>query len=111
MSNMKQPEPLPFGVLDGVAGVLRVLGHPHRLRIIELLSARPMNVGELTDELSLAQNAVSQHLGFMKAHGIVAATRKGRSVYYRVVSPHARSLLACIRRNAPASESSPRGKR
>jgi DNA-binding transcriptional ArsR family regulator len=99
---MSDAKPLPMEVLSRAAAVLRVLAHPHRLKIVELLSAGPMSVSQLTDQLHLAQNAVSQHLNFMKAHGILASRREGRSVFYEVVHPHARTVLGCIRRNASA---------
>lgn len=97
---MSDSNPLPLDVLSKAAAVLRVLAHPHRLKIVELLLSQPMNVSELTARLSLAQNAVSQHLNFMKAHGILASRRKGRNVYYEVVHPQAKTVISCIRRNS-----------
>lgn len=91
---------LPGDLFDHVAPVLRVLGHPDRLRLVDLLQQREIPVAELADTLGLAPNAVSQHLGKMLARGIVARRRKGKQVYYRVVHPAARSLLVCMRRNA-----------
>jgi DNA-binding transcriptional ArsR family regulator len=91
---------LPLDVLERAAGVLKVLAHPHRLRIVELLSDKRLTVGQLTNELGLAPNAVSQHLNMMKAHGILESRRDGRNVYYRVVNPNARTVLGCIRRHA-----------
>ena len=87
-------------VLEQAASVLRILSHPHRLKIVELLSGGRKTVGELTECLGLAQNAVSQHLNSMKAHGILDRTRDGRFVYYTVVHPHAKTLLGCIRKHA-----------
>lgn len=93
---------LDESVFEVVAPVLRVLGHPDRLRIVEFLSRRQVTVAEVADALALASNAVSQHLSTMLARGIVARRRKGRRVYYRVVHPAARSLLQCMWRNAAA---------
>lgn len=90
-------QPIPMQTLEKAASVLRVLAHPHRLRIIELLSEGPRHVGDLAAELKLAQNAVSQHLNFMKAHGILDSERQGRSVAYQVVHPQAMTVLGCIR--------------
>lgn len=90
---------LPMEVLEQSAAVLRVLAHPHRLRIVEILMDGPMVVSDLVKELGLAQNAVSQHLNFMKAHGILASERSGRCVSYQVVSPHATTVLGCIRKH------------
>jgi ArsR family transcriptional regulator len=91
---------LSFQVLELAASVLRILGHPQRLRMIELLSAGPMTVSQLTQELGLAQNAVSQHLNLMKTRGILSSRRYGRTVRYQIVHPQARTVLGCIRRNA-----------
>jgi DNA-binding transcriptional ArsR family regulator len=101
MKAVNASKPIPMDVLAKASAVLRVLAHPHRLKIVELLAAGPRKVSELTDELGMAQNAVSQHLNFMKAHGILASRREGRSVFYEVIHPHARTVLACIRRNTP----------
>lgn len=91
---------LPMEVLEKAAAVLRVLAHPQRLRIVELLADGPKHVGELAQRLELAQNAVSQHLNFMKAHGILESKREGRSVSYSVIHPNALTVLGCIRRNS-----------
>ena len=93
---------LDDSVFEAVAPVLRVLGHPDRLGIVEILSRRQVTVTEVARAVGLAPSAVSQHLGTMLARGIVARRRKGRRVYYRVVHPAARSLLRCMRRNAGA---------
>jgi DNA-binding transcriptional ArsR family regulator len=47
MKTMTEAKPLPMEILDKAASVLRALAHPHRLRIIELLSGGPMNVTDL----------------------------------------------------------------
>ena len=98
-ATMTTAERIPMEVLDQAASVLRVLAHPHRLRIVELLSDGPMVVSQLVKELGLAQNAVSQHLNFMKAHGILVSERQGRRVSYRVDNPHATTVLGCIRKH------------
>ena len=100
MKSVIDAQILPMEVLFKAAAVLRVLAHPHRLKIVELLLDGPKNVSQLTEQLDLAQNAVSQHLNFMKAHGILPSRRKGRSFFYEVVHPNARTVLGCIRRNA-----------
>ncbi len=90
---------LPTEALDRAAGMLRVLAHPHRLRIVEILLEGRHSVGELAQMLQLAPNAVSQHLNQMKAFGILTSERDGRTVYYRVIDPNAMTLIACIRKH------------
>ena len=84
-------------VLDRAAALLKVLAHPHRLRIVELLSQRAMPVGELAVELRIAPHACSQHLDLMKAHGLLTRRRCGRMVYYLVAEPTALKVIDCVR--------------
>ncbi len=94
---------IPMATLEQSAAVMRVLAHPHRLRICELLMAERVSVNDLARHLSLASNAVSQHLNIMKAHGLVTCEREGKVVYYRVCDPRASWLLQCIRNHACAT--------
>jgi DNA-binding transcriptional ArsR family regulator len=87
-------------VLEESAAVMRVLAHPHRLRICELLTTERVSVNEIAEHLHLAANAVSQHLNIMKAHGLVSCERSGKTVYYSVSDPRPSWLLQCIRNHA-----------
>jgi len=90
---------IPHQVLENVAAALRVLAHPHRLRIVELLEDADHSVGELAAELEIPQAACSQHLNRMRAHGLLSARREGKEVYYQVAHPHALNVLKCIRKH------------
>lgn len=88
---------LPMERLEQAALVLRVLAHPHRLRICELLMHQRVSVSEIAKHLGIPSNAASQHLGIMKAYGILGSEREGKTVFYKVVSPQPGWLLSCIR--------------
>ena len=88
---------IPLEVLQQSARVLRVLAHAHRLKIIELISARELPVGELADAVGIPPNACSQHLNIMRAHRVLDARRDGKTIFYRVIDPNALNVLACIR--------------
>jgi DNA-binding transcriptional ArsR family regulator len=90
-------KPIALAVLRQCARSLRVLAHPVRLRIVDLLESRRLAVLELADELDLPQAVVSQHLARMKAAGLLDVEREGRSSYYRIANPACPTLLACIR--------------
>lgn len=98
-SPRQQPCELSPQVLEQAASVLRVLAHPHRLKIVELLCNQRYAVGELAEQLDLPPNAVSQHLNQMKDRGILEVTRDGRTAYYKVVNPNAKNVITCIRRH------------
>ncbi|MCP4591966.1 MAG: winged helix-turn-helix transcriptional regulator [bacterium] len=92
--------PLPASVLEQSACILRVLAHPHRLKIIELLASQEVTVGEVAVEVGIPPNACSQHLNMMKAHGVLSSRREGKVIYYRVEDPRAINVLDCIRRHS-----------
>ena len=64
----------------------RALGDPSRLLILNLLAQadRPMSVGEIVDELDLAQSTVSHHLKTLGDVGFVLVDREVTSSWWRV---------------------------
>lgn len=88
---------IPFETLERVSAALRVLAHPLRLTLVELLESGELPVNQLVEQTGAAPNAVSQHLNMMKAHGLLASRRDGRRVLYRVAAPEAFSVIECIR--------------
>jgi ArsR family transcriptional regulator len=66
------------------ANLFRVLGHPARVRILELLRDGERSVGALQAELELDSSGASQHLSALRRIGLVDSRREGTSVYYRV---------------------------
>ena len=84
-------------VLDRAARVIRILGHPLRLRILELLEVGERNVADLQDELSVSQAVISQQLAILRAEDVVAPRRDGSRVFYRIIEPKVSHILDCIR--------------
>ena len=80
-----------------MAQVLRLLAHPDRLRIIEILEGGAVPVHGVVDALGLPQAATSQHLNQMKRVGLVGAERRGKEVWYTIADPRSLSILNCIR--------------
>ncbi len=78
---------------DLLAKYFRGLGDPTRLRILELLRGRERSVGELIDELGLAQSKVSNHLACLRWCGFVDSRREHRTVHYRIVDERVDQLL------------------
>jgi ArsR family transcriptional regulator len=83
--------------LSKAADVIKVVGHPDRLRILEFLEDGEKAVGEIQDCLGLPQAIVSQHLAKMRGWDIVESRRDGIHVYYRIVEPKVSHILDCIR--------------
>jgi ArsR family transcriptional regulator len=79
------------------AGLFRVLGHPARVRILELLHDGERSVGALQTELGLESGATSQHLAALRRVGLVESRREGTSVYYRAAGEEVFALLGAGR--------------
>jgi DNA-binding transcriptional ArsR family regulator len=76
----------------------KTLGHPARIRVLELLSARDRSVGELLPEVGLESSNLSQQLAVLRRAGVVEARKDGNTVIYSITSPDIAELLAVARR-------------
>jgi ArsR family transcriptional regulator len=76
------------------AQLFRVLGHPVRIRILELLRDGERTVGDLQAELELDSSGTSQHLAALRQQGVLDSRPAGTSVYYRIRDPRISELLA-----------------
>lgn len=74
-------------VVAPAAALLRALGDPTRLLIVEHLFRGPHRVRDLTDHLGLAQSTVSAHVACLRECGLVAAAPDGRSTRYSLAHP------------------------
>ena len=80
--------------LERMAQVLRLLAHPYRLKIIELLETEhEAPVHGIMEHIGLPQAATSQHLNLMKRVGLVSAGRRGREVWYQIGDKRSHSIL------------------
>jgi len=75
------------------AEFFRVLGHPVRVRLLQLLRAGERTVGSLQAALDLDSSGTSQQLAALRKQGLVESRRDGTSVYYRVKDPRTLELL------------------
>lgn len=83
--------------LERVAEVLRVLAHPVRLQMVhQLIKKTSLNVSELQRYLAMPPSTVSQHLGKLKSHKVVAYERKGLEVFYRVDDEKVKQTLKIL---------------
>ncbi len=79
------------------AEFFRALGHPARLRILELLRSGERTVTELQVALEIEASSVSQQLAVLRAKNIVDTRRAGTSIYYSVRDPQIFQLLDVAR--------------
>ncbi len=79
------------------AEIFRALGHPARVRIIELLRDGERSVGSLQGALGLDSSGTSQHLALLRKQGLVSGRRDGTTIYYRVTEDAVFGLLEATR--------------
>jgi ArsR family transcriptional regulator len=79
------------------AEFFRTLGHPARIRVLELLSERDHAVHELLGEISIEPSNLSQQLAVLRRAGLVEQRREGGEVVYSVSAPEVRDLLLAAR--------------
>ncbi len=92
-------EDLPFDkTLDfsRESEILKVLGHPVRLKIVAGLMSQSCNVKKIWECLGLPQATVSQHLALLKNKSIISGRREGVEVFYQVTCPEAQKVVGAL---------------
>jgi DNA-binding transcriptional ArsR family regulator len=80
------------------ADFFKTLGHPARIRVLELLSQREHAVGEMLPDVGIEASSLSQQLAVLRRAGLVTFRKEGSTVYYSLTSPQVAELLAVARR-------------
>jgi DNA-binding transcriptional ArsR family regulator len=79
------------------AEFFKTLGHPARIRVLELLSEREYVVAEMLPEVGLEPAHLSQQLAVLRRAGLVTSRKEGSTVLYSLTNPHVAELLAVAR--------------
>lgn len=93
MATLRIDQPLYVAKAD----LFRSLGHPARIRILEILVEGDATVTTLLSATQLEPSSLSQHLNVVKHAGLVQSTRRGNTVTYRVTDPSVGAFLAAAR--------------
>ena len=78
------------------ANILKAMGHPSRLFIIEKLAEKSHYVCELTEMVGADTSTVSKHLSILKNAGIISDRKEGTMVYYSLEAPCLLKFLSCV---------------
>lgn len=78
------------------AKIIKAMGHPTRLFIVEELSKHNRRVRELTDMIGAHVSTVSKHLTILKNAGIVEDEKRGVQVYYSLKVPCVLRFFGCV---------------
>ncbi len=70
--------------IEQAAVAMQAMAHPMRIKILCMLSSGELPVQEIVDAVGTTQSNVSQHLGILKASGMISAQRDATRVLYRI---------------------------
>ena len=83
---------------EAKADLFRTLGHPVRIRVLELLQGGPRPVRELLADIGVEASNLSQQLAILRRAGMVSSSRGGSTVVYTLATPDVAHLLLYGRR-------------
>ncbi|MFJ3725848.1 ArsR/SmtB family transcription factor [Streptomyces sp. NPDC090045] len=89
---------MPVPLYQAKAEFFRMLGHPVRIRVLELLQDEPMPVRDLLAAIEVEPSALSQQLAVLRRSGIVTSTRNGATVVYELAGGDVAQLMLAARR-------------
>ncbi|MFE7093023.1 ArsR/SmtB family transcription factor [Streptomyces erythrochromogenes] len=75
----------------------KTLGHPVRIRVLELLSVREHAVAEMLPEVGVEAASLSQQLAVLRKANLVVTRREGSNVYYSLTDSQIAELLRVAR--------------
>jgi DNA-binding transcriptional ArsR family regulator len=79
------------------AELFRTLGHPVRIRVLELLQDGPKPVRDLLADIEVEASNLSQQLAVLRRAGLVTSSRDGALVVYALSNAQVAALLAAAR--------------
>ncbi|MER7879120.1 metalloregulator ArsR/SmtB family transcription factor [Streptomyces solisilvae] len=79
------------------AEFFKTLGHPARIRVLELLSEREHAVAEMLPEVGIEPAHLSQQLAVLRRANLVRTRKEGSNVYYSPATPEVAELLRVAR--------------
>lgn len=88
---------MPQDTLDSQVRVFKALAHPTRLEIVKMLAREgPKCVCEVVERFGFDQSTISKHLSLLRSAGIVATTKEGLNVIYRLNMECVWWVVSCV---------------
>lgn len=84
--------------IESIAGMLKTMSHPIRLKILCLLQDREMTVGDIREEVKTTNANVSQHLSILRNQGIIGYRKDANFIYNRIHDTRILELMQIMRK-------------
>jgi DNA-binding transcriptional ArsR family regulator len=85
--------------LFDAAECLKVMAHPARIKMVQILMRGEFPVNEIASACGISPNQACEHLRLMQGRRLLTSRRNGKTVYYKILSPRLPSLMDCICKN------------
>jgi len=82
--------------LKDEASVLKAIGHYVRLKLLLAIEVKKCMVKGLVECVEEEQPIVSQQLAVLRKWKIIEGTKKGNTIYYRIVDPTVKQIIAML---------------
>jgi len=92
-------ELMDYDYLNKAAECLKLIAHPVRIRMLEIMSQGSFSVGNIAKLCQVPPNQACEHLRLLKNHGLLKSDKEGKTVYYKISSPQLPDLLNCIKKH------------
>jgi DNA-binding transcriptional ArsR family regulator len=79
------------------SSAMQAMAHPLRLKILCLVGNQELSVLEIVDAVGTTQSNISQHLGVLRDHGLLAARKEANKVFYRIPDGRILKMIALTR--------------
>ncbi len=83
--------------IEQAAIAMQAMAHQLRIKILCLLSSGEMIVQEIVDAVGTTQSNVSQHLGILKASGLIESRKDATRIYYRIADARILKMISLTR--------------
>jgi DNA-binding transcriptional ArsR family regulator len=83
--------------INEASAAMQAMAHPLRLKILCLVGNQELSVLEIVDAVGTTQSNISQHLGVLRDHGLIAPRKEANKVFYRIPDPRILRMIALTR--------------
>lgn len=83
--------------IEQAAIAMQAMSHPVRIKILCMLSSGEQMVQDLTDAIGTSQSNISQHLGILKACGMIASRKEATKTFYRIEDQRILKMITLTR--------------
>lgn len=80
------------------AGIFKILGHPTRIHVVEILSVGEFSVGAILEQVKVEPANLSQHLSILRQSHLVVTRKNGKQVLYSLRDPLLAEVLKTMRK-------------